>query len=179
MADLYQHKYRVQTTRLSTHSYAAGVYFVTICTKNRIHTLGEIQCIDDIPTMILSNIGVCAEKCLQAIPLHFPHVRVPLYVVMPNHIHVILQIDSNATQCTEMQNFASLRYGPQCKNLPSVVRGLKIGVTKYARENHLEFEWQPRYYEHIIRNQDEWNACVAYIQNNVARWGFDELNKKR
>ena len=65
------------------------------------------------------------------------------------------------------------RFGPQSKNLASVIRGFKIGVTKFARQNRFPFEWQPRYYEHLIRNMDELYFITDYIENNVAKWEED------
>ena len=67
------------------------------------------------------------------------------------------------------------RFGPQSKNLASVIRGFKIGVTKFARQHNLPFEWQSRYYEHIIRNMEELDFITDYIENNVAKWEEDRL----
>ena len=61
-------------------------------------------------------------------------------------------------------------------NLASVIRGFKIGVKKYAIKAGLEFDWQPRYYDHIIRNLNDWNRIATYIENNVGRWDQDKLN---
>ena len=57
-----------------------------------------------------------------------------------------------------------------------MIRGFKIGVTKFARKAGLPFAWQPRYYDHIIRNNDDWNRIADYIVNNVGRWDMDKLN---
>jgi len=157
--------------------------------------------------MYHSSLGQSAIDCLQQIPTHFPHVEIPIFVVMPNHIHAIVIINALApsvetqnlasqnTQPTivepqnlasqnhtinpsETQDFASLRqakqkFGPQSKNLASVVRGFKIGVTKFANENDLPFAWQPRFHDHIIRNHHEMSLIADYIQNNVIRWKDD------
>ena len=78
---------------------------------------------------------------------------------------------------SETQNFASLqKFGPQSRNLASIIRGFKIGVTKYANEHNLSFAWQPRFHDHIIRNQYEMNRIGDYINNNVARWKEDCYN---
>ena len=113
---------------------------------------------------------------------------------MPNHIHAIIIINA-PTPVVETQNFASQKntihpnvetqniasqintnlqkFGPQSKNLASVVRGFKIGVTKYAIGHDLSFAWQPRFHDHIIRNQYEMNRIGDYISNNVAQWTED------
>ena len=105
---------------------------------------------------------------------------------MPNHVHGVLTInkpDDVQTQngIVETQNFASLpppiqpgnRFGPQSQNLASIVRGYKIGVTKYARQTNLPFAWQDRYHDHVIRNEDEYNRIRQYICENPQRWTDD------
>ncbi len=173
MADKYQDTYRAQTIRASWHNYDGGIYFITICTKNYRHFFGEIA----HHVMNLSSIGKCAKECLNAIPNHFPHVEIPLSVVMPNHIHCILVIKDPHL---EKKTISSMRphneFGPQSMNLASVIRGFKIGVKKYAIKAGLEFDWQPRYYDHIIRNLNDWNRIATYIENNVGRWDQDKLN---
>ena len=85
------------------------------------------------------------------------------------------------------QNFASLQsldkkmqhrktknqFGPQKQNLASVIRGFKIGVTLFCEQNKLLFGWQPRYYDHIIRNKGEFERIQNYIQNNPINWSKD------
>ena len=178
----FKNRYRIPSARASWHNYRQGIYFVTICTQNREHYFGEIKgCETNEPTMVLSDIGRYADACWQSIPSHFPHVNTTLWVIMPNHIHGILVINP----FVETQNFASLRtdkndekssqFGPQSKNLASVIRGFKIGVTKFARKHHILFEWQPRFHDHIIRDTDELNNVSYYIENNVAKWKEDVL----
>ena len=85
--DKYKNKYRIPSNRLQGYDYGAnGCYYVTICTKNRMHYFGEI--VDD--EMKLSPIGDIAEKFWIDIPNHFPFVILDEFVVMPNHIHGIL-----------------------------------------------------------------------------------------
>ena len=74
---------------------------------------------------------------------------------------------------------ASLQFGPQSGNLPSVVRGIKSAVTKYAIEHDIPFAWQPRFHDHIIRNWTEMNHIAQYIQNNPMKWEMDRFYKKR
>ncbi|GET35027.1 hypothetical protein PbJCM13498_38900 [Prolixibacter bellariivorans] len=63
------------------------------------------------------------------------------------------------------------RFGPQQKNLPSIIRGFKSSVTRRARQTQPDFAWQPRYYDHIIRDNNDWMRIREYIQNNPAQWG--------
>ena len=177
MADLYKNKYRIPTARAAWHDYNGGSYFVTICTKNRECYFGHIS----NGEMGYSDLGQFAINCLEQIPAHFPHVEIPVFNVMPNHIHAIIII--NAPAPVETQNFASLqtdetkqKFGPQSKNLASVVRGFKIGVTKYANDHDISFAWQPRFHDHIIRNVHEMNHIADYINTNVIRWKKDCYN---
>jgi REP element-mobilizing transposase RayT len=67
------------------------------------------------------------------------------------------------------------QFGPQRKNLASIVRGFKSAVTTFARKNDIEFGWQPNYYEHIIRNENEYYRIKNYIKNNPKKWAEDKL----
>lgn len=159
----FKNKYRIASTRLRHWDYGSNaLYFVTICCKNRQCFFGDIQ----DGNMAFSPIGVIAEQCWLEIPQHFPFVVLHNHIVMPNHVHGIIEIaktdDGNADAgVVETQNFASLRaspppstspipppppippsknkFGPQSKNLASIVRGFKIGVTKNARKLNPDF----------------------------------------
>ena len=69
------------------------------------------------------------------------------------------------------------RFGPQSKNLASVIRGFKIAVTKQARIIRADFAWQPRYYDHIIRNEKSYTAISEYIKYNPPKWEEDRYYK--
>ena len=174
MADKYQNTYRIQTARASWHNYDGGIYFITICTHHFKHYFGEIE----DHKMVLSPVGKCAQKCWEDIPNHFPHVEIPLYVVMPNHIHGILIINNpHIERKTESSKRPQNEFGPQSLNLASVIRGFKIGVTRFAKQSGLEFGWQARFHDHVIRNLDDWNRIAIYIENNVGQWDQDKLNQ--
>ena len=84
---------RRRSIRLKGYDYSkAGAYFVTICTQNKECLLGEI--VDG--KMILNDVGEFAKKCWNDIPLHFPHVKLDIYCIMPNHIHGIINISDSA-----------------------------------------------------------------------------------
>ena len=196
----YKNKYRIETTRLKCWDYGAnGYYFVTICVKNHECILGSIE----NGEMILSDIGRMTHQCWQEIPAHFPFTRIDEFVVMPNHIHGIIVIDKPFTVETQnlaslqqnelaqfseqTQNLASLQqnivespknqFGPQSKNLASIVRGYKIGVKKWATMNNMSFQWLSRFHEHIIRNEPELNKIRDYIIHNPLNWKADENYK--
>ncbi len=134
-----------------------------------------------------------AEKYWYEIPVHFPFVKLGAFVVMPNHIHGIIIIAKpvtgriNGRIVVETQNFVSLqpqpqpsspknKFGPQSQNLASIIRGYKIGVSKNARKTNPDFAWQPRFYDHIIRNQKSFNKISEYIINNPINWNEDKFH---
>jgi len=158
-----------------------GVYFITIVTRHRRCYFGHIT----NGEMVLNALGEVALECFVQIPAHFPFVGVDTCIVMPNHVHSLMVINKPHTQ--ETQNIASLppecsspilsnQFGPQSQNLPSIVRGYKIGVSNYARHRNIPFKWQARYYDHIIRNEQEWNRTREYIITNPKRWDKDREN---
>lgn len=168
----YLNKYRIPSARATWNDYSVGAYFITICTAERRHYFGEI--VNGV--MQLSEVGMAAGKCWADIPIHFPHAEAPLMVVMPNHVHGIIVIHD-----VETLNFASPQppqnqFGPQSRNLASIIRGYKAGVTKYARLNDIPFSWQPRFHDRLIRSREEMNRIAEYMKSNVAKWNTDELN---
>lgn len=143
--------------------------------------------------MRLSEIGKIAEKFWLEIPGHFPFIKLNKFIIMPNHIHGIIEIDNETVgaqnfvrlQTAGTQNLAFLRdergeyrnkFGPQSKNLSSIIRGFKIGVTKYAKNNNIIFAWQARFHDRIIRNSDELNRIRQYIIDNPEQWELDRNN---
>lgn len=115
--------------------------------------------------MVFSELGRYAEYTLKTLASHYSYAEVLLYVVMPNHIHAIIRIreKADAPQCIPALRTA----------LGVVVGGYKQGVTRFARRNNIDFEWQKRYHDHIIRGCHDGNNIAKYIENNVARWEED------
>ena len=183
MSKKFKGKYRSETTRLKSWDYSwNGVYFVTICCRDRKCFFGEVI----NRKMKHSEIGLIAVQCWSEISDHFPFVRLGEYVVMPNHLHGIIHIEKNddGHDSVETQDFASLRnsrqqplnkFGPQSQNLASIIRGFKTGVTKSARIICSDFKWQPRYYDHIIRDTESLNTITGYIKGNPENWEEDDL----
>lgn len=173
--NLFKNKYRNGTFRKPGWNYAnPGYYFVTICVKYRFPAFGSIK----NGQIILSDIGLQANRCWQEIPKHFPFVQLDAYIVMPDHVHGIIII--NPRQYVGPQNIVGLRpyhgyiyqkngcnaFGPQSENLPSIIRGFKIGVTKYAIMHNNSFAWQRLYYDHVIRDKTALRNIRNYIINN-------------
>ncbi len=170
----FKNKYRIASARWATWDYSSNAaYFITICVANRAHDFGQIQ----NGKMKFTSLGKSAQECWHEIPNHFPFVELDEFVVMPNHVHGVVIIDKSIPAAVETQNFASLpnRFGPQSQNLASIVRGYKIGVTKFARQNNIPFTWQARYHDRVIRNAAEHERINAYILANPQNWGNDEF----
>ena len=180
--DKFKGKYRIPSARWAAWDYGSNAaYFITICTAGRAHYFGEIA----TGEMVLTPVGRAAWDCWYQIPAHFPFVVLDEFVVMPNHIHGIVVIDKPVAPVgmVETQNTASLphpppsapknRFGPQSQNLASIVRGFKIGVTKFARQNNIPFAWQARYHDHVIRNAGEHERIRRYIAENPQKWAAD------
>jgi REP element-mobilizing transposase RayT len=176
----YCNKYRIESFRLQNRDYGAnGYYYVTIKTKMGNHYFGYVE--DD--QMHLNELGEIAKKCWKEIPEHYPFVILDEFVVMPNHVHGIIIINKiNIDESVETQNFASLqnretktkpknKFGPQSQNLAAIIRGFKIGVTKYAKQNNIPFNWHPRFHDRVLRMENNELALKRYyIKNNPSQW---------
>ena len=103
------------------------------------------------------------------------------FVVMPNHIHGIIAIGENefnsVTRRDAMHRVSTNKFGPQKKNIASIIRGYKSAVTNYANKNNVSFAWQPRFHDHVIRTIDEYAKISNYILNNPTKWLEDKFYK--
>ncbi len=197
----FQNKYRMPSARANWWDYSAGgVYFIPICTAQRLHYFGEVH----DGKMILSEIGEIAESCRKQIPDHFPFVKLDAFVVMPNHFHGILIIDpvaetlratsqqnaggiqsspiiSNslpeetlrATSLQNRENEKMARISPKRGSLGSVIRSYKSAATLSARIIRADFSWQSRFHDKIILNENEFYQIRFYIETNPENWKPD------
>lgn len=152
--------------RLQEYDYSsAGAYFVTFCTHNRKHTLSKVLVGDGSPVPKLTASGLLTEKLVLQISEHFPSVIVDKYVIMPNHVHVLLFF----SVCGEGT-------GDPSPTLGNVVGWLKYQATKAINEKNDTKQqiWQRSYYDHVIRNQQDYDETWTYIENNPAQWAEDE-----
>ncbi len=173
-----------RSIRLRGYDYSRpGAYFITICTYNRACLFGEIA--DD--EMVLNEAGRIAEKCWHEIPSHFPHVRLDTFIIMPNHIHAIVILAEQPVDGTDVgaKNFSPLRphatavrrSSGTSQTIGSIVRGFKIGVTKWMRQHTDVYNvWQRNYWEHIVRDEQELHRMRRYIIDNPAKWATDREN---
>ena len=190
MENIYHER---KSPRANWHEYDGGDYFVTICTKKQFHYFGEIKN-DEI---ILTDIGIYLKSQIDNIQNYYPFAEVLLYTIMPNHIHLIISIctdaihrvhnndnddnnDNNDNDDSNNDNNDTMdainRVRTLARNvmkkqmLGSVIRGMKARVTKYANDNKIQFAWLGRYNDRIIRNKNEMNRIAEYITNNPIKW---------
>jgi len=171
-----------RSIRLKGYDYSqAGLYFVTICCHNRMHLFGNVV----NGGMELNDAGKIADACWTEIPNHFPNAVLHEYIVMPNHVHGIVELktDSNVV-FVGAEIFLPLQKQPKQnafqkmipRSIGSIVKGFKIGVTKWSRKHtDIETVWQRNYHEHIIRNEQSCQTISKYIINNPFKWKADKL----
>ena len=176
-----EHHHR-RSIRLKGYDYSrAGAYFITICTQDRACYFGHVAAGE----MRLADAGHVAEQCWLAIPDHFPHVELDAFVIMPNHVHGIVVVSNTATSDAAVgannhspnhsPNHLPLPFRSPSRTIGSIVRGFKIGVTKWFRQNtEIVDVWQRNYFEHIVRDENSLNRLRQYIFNNPANWDVDQ-----
>ncbi|MGC8765127.1 MAG: transposase [Brevinematia bacterium] len=194
---LYKEKYRIESSRLKDWDYSSpGIYFITICTKDRLCLFGNIE----KGEMIFSECGlIVKEEWEKSFDIR-KELVCDAYVIMPNHIHAIIYILEKQKDCNvevethgqnnntipndnvETHSRASLRYSNTGvsyrppKSISSFVAGFKSITTKRINilTNTKESIWQSRFYDHIIRNKKELNAIRKYIMHNPIKWQEDQ-----
>ena len=182
-----------RSIRLKGYDYAQeGLYFITICCFENKHLFGKI--VDWV--MVLNDAGKIAEKCWLEIPEHFKNVVLHAFVIMPNYVHGILEIKgaekgnegdgalTGAKKEAEFEkknimkgakDFSPILKSPS-RTIGSVVRGFKIGVTKWMRQHtDVVNVWHRNYYDIIIRNGQSYNNISKYIVNNPINWRDDRF----
>ncbi|MCM1329285.1 MAG: transposase [Ruminococcus sp.] len=154
--------------RLSGYDYStAGTYFITICTRNRECSLSKIINVNDdvgdgFPVPQLTGAGFFADKYINLIHSKFPDVNVENYVIMPNHIHIILYL-TNGT-------------GNPSPTIGNVIGWFKYAVTKeinYIQNLSPAKFFQRSFHDHIIRNDKEFQKIYKYIDENPLNWESD------
>ena len=147
-------------TRLKGYDYSTpGAYFITICTKERKELLSEIIVGDDahiVPKNILSKIGFICDKYINNINIRYDSIAVDKYVIMPNHIHLIIFLHGTMRASSPT-------------NIENIIRSFKIMATKEIGKSI----WQRSYHDHIIRGEKDYQKIWEYIDTNVIRWEKD------
>ena len=152
-----------KTIRLENWDYnTPGIYFVTICAKNRANYFGEIvgggAC--DTPQAKLSPWGEITHKHITSSNI-IGGVIIDKFVIMPNHIHLLIRIEDGTSRAPSPTNAL----------LPLAVSVLKRKVNREVGKNI----FQRSFYDHIVRNEQDYKEIWEYIDTNPARWASDEF----
>ena len=140
----------------ATHAY----YFITICCKDRKRLFGKIVGAAYMPPVhvCLSKTGKVAERNLLAIEEHNPQAHIEKYVIMPDHLHMILSIG-----CQGKAAAGGIYAAP---TVPRIMNSYKASVSR-----DIGFPvWQRSYHDHIIRDHHDFEEIWKYIANNPTQW---------
>ena len=200
MGNVY--KYNRRSIRLKHYDYSrAGYYFVTIVAQNREHLFGDIK--DGV--MVLNEAGRMIHTLWYEIKDDFPNVYLHEFVIMPNHIHGIIEITNNENNLNTVgadsisalhldnndvkHHWADMESAPTKPktNLSTVIQSFKRHTTlqyiKMVKNGTLppfnKRIWQRNYHEHIIRNDVDYERVATYTINNPLTWDNDMLSKSQ
>ena len=144
--------------RLKTYDYGhCGCYHITICTKDRRPVLSEIIPAEgpaSRPGVRLYPIGRIAERYIQNIPKVYPGVILEKYVIMPNHIHLLISLGAESNT-----------------SVPTIVRSLKRMVNRETGRSI----WQESFFDTVVRNDSMFQCEWRYIDENPDKWAQDDL----
>ena len=150
--------------RLQDYDYSQDVaYFITVCTRDRRCLFGEIvgDAHPGVPKAKLSELGHTVKTHIENIGVFYKGVTVQKYVVMPNHIHVLLLVSHERdARCAS----------PTKSVVAKVINALKSLTTRQFGKPI----WQRSYHDHIIRNEDEYQLIWQYINENPGKWADDK-----
>lgn len=155
-----------------------GAYFLTICTHNRKQILSRIVggVVPDAPCVTeLLFCGRIADKYIKQLNSFYDDIEVISYVIMPNHIHLLLFI-KNPESSELLPNGASRTPPPTAQH--SKVSRFVSTFKRYCNKEYGSNIWQRYYYDHIIRSVDDYGEHLQYIYENPIRWKFDKLYSK-
>ena len=158
-----------RSVRLAGYDYSqCGAYFVTICAYNRKRLFGNI--VDG--NVKLNEIGVMVKHAWECLPQQYPYVSIDEFVLMPNHFHGILIITGDP---------GDSRYKPvgRLVGVFKTITTKRFNETRFGRFANRPYIggkiWQRNYYEHIIRDEDDYLRISWYIQTNPSNWHNDKL----
>lgn len=181
--DVFANKYKLKSSRLKNFDYSSsGFYFITICTYRHNNFFGKII----NQQMELSKMGLITRQCIIDIPKHFKNVLIDEYMIMPNHVHLLLELTKSNVNSVETHHGASLQIRYQSyhfhrlaiksnQTIPKIINQFKSAVTHQINHKTVFFAWQPRYHDIIIKNEKQYFTIKNYIKNNVINWEKDKF----
>ncbi len=145
--------------RIPEYDYSQnGAYFITICTQDRKKILSQI--VGDDAHIVPEPFGTVVEKYIRNVP------EIEKYVIMPDHIHMIIRLDNGSMWASTPTDAK-----PQHNRISNIVRSIKVLVAKEIGEPI----FQRSYYDHVIRNQQDYDEIWEYIENNPRKWMLEHL----
>ena len=154
--------------RLKHYNYSsAGAYFVTLCTQDRRKILSRIVGVDvlgDPKNVELLPHGIVADKYINKMSDFYQGITVEKYVIMPNHIHILLSV----------RNDGSPRTSTPTRQTSSVSHFVST-FKRFCNKEYGGNIWQRGFYDHVIRGREDYEEIVKYIHENPMRWWYDEL----
>ncbi|MGB2895169.1 MAG: transposase [Anaerolineales bacterium] len=167
----FKGRYRIESARLRSWDYSSpGWYFVTVCTRNKETFFGDVVCGE----MCLSEAGRIVSDEWMKTEIIRSNIRLDEWIIMPNHIHGILVIVDRTTNVEAPRRGVSTITKWKPGTLGAIINQFKsISTKRIRRAGFPAFAWQPRFYDHIIRNDDALSRIRTYIQNNPQKWDSD------
>lgn len=190
-------KFNRRSIRLKGYDYSKeGLYFVTICCQNMAHLFGIVL----NGQMQLNAAGLMVDKWIKELENRFPDIMIDEYVIMPNHIHLIIEniglhnagvvrvdlcVDPSADPSTDPNDDIKRQAEGEHRGSPlhRVVQWLKTMTTNSYIKGVKTLGWTPfdkkiwhrNYYEHIIRDDRAYQNIAKYIQENPIKWKADKF----
>jgi len=158
-----------KSTRLKNYNYnAPGIYFITICTQDKKQILSRItktSNVNEIPDNILTNYGTVAEKFLKQMSHFYENIILEKYVIMPNHIHLLIRIIETEKQTHNQSNTTDAAN--------SLVSKFVGTFKRFCNKEFCKNIWQSRSNDHVVRSERDYINIWNYIDTNVIRWEKD------
>ena len=169
-----------KTIRLENYDYNnCGVYFITICTKNRECLLSNIVNAEDenygSAQVVLTEYGKTADKYLRQLNDFYDFLSVEHYVIMPNHIHILLFLKEHKSNGENGFDSADPRFERSGRMANTAFSKFISTFKRFCNKEYGKNIWQMRSYDHIIRNREDCEAHIRYIYENPINWYYDEL----
>ena len=180
-----EYRYR-KTTRLKTFNYNfPGTYFITICTQNKEHLLSNVK-LSYVGTGVLdgpqANEKVCvelteygkiADKYINQLNDFYKNISVDAYIIMPNHIHLLISTCENGPSRTPVPTKLPC-FENTMQN--SVISRFISTFKRFSNKDYSKNIWQARSFDHIIRDNKDYELHIKYIHENPLKWYFHGEN---
>lgn len=163
-----------RSPRLPEYDYSSpGAYFITICTQGRRCILSEINvgALHEAPAdaIRLKAAGRCVQEALESLRGRYPGLHVDRYVIMPNHVHLMLRIEEDRAI-----RESPLRPGEKRSLIDKAVGFLKMRSSRMIHERFPDLQvWQRSFHDHVIRGERDYLEILTYIESNPLRWKED------